>query len=449
MAGNTYMREDELAAAARIHQQQQHQSAEARPPKPNLERPQLRSRKPTNVVPPPFVLLEGEEKAGKTWAAVQLTASDKVGDAYFLDLGEGTADEYGAIPGASFVVLEHDGTYASVLEQVLAVREVAKAAKAEGRKPVVLIVDSLTDVWDGLKDWVGERAKGSKVNRDRLRADPAAELVQPRNLWNDAGNRYRRLMTVLLTFPGIVVGTAKGKQISDTDPATGQPYKDGRKSYRVEGEKNLAYQATMWVRMTRNDKPLVVGARSVHAGLKPGTDDPLPILADPDNLVEWLVFEALKYDPAVAEVRDLRNLRGGELTDDERADEEATEARQAPPQHQRQQQPQPKPPSLEEQLQARYDWRQQRAVQRAAQRASQELPPQRSAQGHVWDAVRAYRPNWTEAEAQQQVADELVQMTGDKNVTPRTATAEQLHALAEEYEDRADRELRASYEETK
>lgn len=62
----------------------------------------LKTRKPTGAVPWPLVLLEGEEKAGKSWALAELSASDKVGDTYWFDLGEGAADEYGAIPGARY-----------------------------------------------------------------------------------------------------------------------------------------------------------------------------------------------------------------------------------------------------------------------------------------------------------------------------------------------------------
>jgi len=72
----------------------------------------IKSRKPTGVVPYPVILLEGPEKAGKTWAALLLSRSERVGQTYVLDLGEGSADEYGAIPGVRYEVLEHDGTYA-------------------------------------------------------------------------------------------------------------------------------------------------------------------------------------------------------------------------------------------------------------------------------------------------------------------------------------------------
>lgn len=287
----------------------------------SLERPRLQARKPSGAVPWPLLLVEGEEKSGKSWAAALLSTSPKVGATYWLDLGEGAADEYAAIPGTRYLVLEHDGTYAQVLEQVLAVKAEAARAQAAGEPPTVLVIDSASDVWDGLKDWVSLRAREKPSNQRKLAADPAAELDVSRNLWNDAAGRYRRLMTVLLTFPGIVVLTARGKVISATDPSTGQPYRDGRKTYAVEGHKSLPFDATLWLRMSRTEAPVVVGARSVHAGIKPGQDDPQPITAEPANLLEWLVFDVLKCDPTAAHVRDLQGLTGGDLTADERAED--------------------------------------------------------------------------------------------------------------------------------
>lgn len=295
----------------------------------SLDRPQLNARKPTARVPYPFVLLEGEEGSGKSWAAAVLSASDRVGRTFWLDLDEGTADEYGAIDGARFEVLEHDGTYAQVLEQVLAVREVAREAHAAGEPPVVLVVDTMLNVWDGLKDWVSARAKEKPSNQRKLAADPAAELDVSRNLWNDAGNRYRRLTNVLKTFPGIVVGITRGKWVSDTDPATGQPYRDGRKTYRIEGEKNLGYDATVILRMLRGQPPQITKARSVHAGVRP-TDPPVVLEGKREpkgELLEWLIFDVLKANPGGdTEPRQLVAFTGGELLPEERDDEEALAA---------------------------------------------------------------------------------------------------------------------------
>lgn len=287
----------------------------------------IHARRPTSAVPYPFILLEGEEKAGKSWAMIELSASARVGASYIIDLGEGGADEYGAIPGADFYVIEHDGTYASILEQVMAVKDEAARAKRDGEPPVMLGIDSMTDMWDGLKDWVSDRARMSKKNQQKLAQDPAAELDVSRNLWNDAGNRYRRLMTQLLTFPGIVVVTARGKEVSATDPTTGQPYRDGRKDYTVQSHKSLPFDATAWLRMSRTRPATVVGIRSVKAGIRPGLDDPQPVILPKDaKLLDWLVFDAMGVG-ADSTPRDLKALTGGELSEDEKAQEQQEEGK--------------------------------------------------------------------------------------------------------------------------
>lgn len=261
----------------------------------------IRARKPTSRAPYPVILVEGEEFAGKTWAALKLSASERVGQTYALDLGEGSADEYGAIPGARHLVLEHDGTWASVMAQVSAVRAEAARAKAAGEKPVVLVIDTMTDEWDGLKNWASERAR-ARLRKKGKDVEPGAEVTISQDLWNDAGDRHRRLMTLLLRFPGIVVMTARGKEV--TEVRDGKPV-EGSKTWRVEGHKSLAFDASLWLRLRRDAPPIVVGARSVHHGVRPGVDDPQPIIEKPDNLLEWLVFDVLQVDPVTADVRDV------------------------------------------------------------------------------------------------------------------------------------------------
>lgn len=263
----------------------------------------IKSRKPTGAVPWPLVLVEGAEKTGKSWALAEFTASEKVGQAYWLDLGEGAADEYAAIPGADYLVIEHDGTWADIVGQVSAVRQEAQRAHTAGEKPVVLLIDSMTAEWDLLKDWATARAVSSKFGQRILAKDPNAEVKPDNRLWNDANTRHSTLMRMLMTFPGIVVMTARGKEVAvmgtDGKPVAGQ------KDYRVEGQKNLAFDSSAWVRLSRDEAPKVVGVRSVHSGVRPGVDKPKPA---PQFTVEWLVFDVLKCDPKTAKVRDLQDL---------------------------------------------------------------------------------------------------------------------------------------------
>lgn len=262
---------------------------------------ELKTRKPTGAVPWPLVLVEGGEKSGKSWAAAVLSSSDKVGRTLWLDWGEGAADEYGAIPGARFEVIDHDGTWASILAQVKAAREVAQQAVDNGDKPVVLVVDSMTAEWDDLKDWVDGKARRRDKNRKALERDPEAEIQITTDLWNLATARHKELMRILMRFPGIVVMTARGAE--QVAMENGQPTKN--RTWKVDGQKNLAFDASVWVRLSRTEHPLIVGARSVHAGIRPGEDRPKRI---PDLTLEQLVFDILKCDPKTAHVRELESV---------------------------------------------------------------------------------------------------------------------------------------------
>src|ERR687893_2078199 len=285
----------------------------------------LKTRQPTGRVPWPCILLEGEEKAGKSWALAQLSSSDRIGALYWIDLNEGTGDEYGAIPGATYELVEHDGSYAEVLAAVQAVKAEARRAADAGEPPVVLGIDTGSAIWDGLKDWASERAATSARNRELLKRDPNAEITISQNLWNDAGARWRKLQTELLTFPGIVVVTARGKEVTEVD-ANGRPI-EGQKTWSVQTHREFPYAASVWMRLRRGRRPIIVGARSVHVGIKPN-DDPAKEVTDPaatGRLLEWLVFDALKCDPGTAHVRDLVPFHGGGLLDHERTEQARTE----------------------------------------------------------------------------------------------------------------------------
>lgn len=281
--------------------------------------PTIKTRRPSGKVPWPCILLEGEPKAGKSFAAAQLSGSDQVGTTYWIDLDEGAADEYGAIPGVRYQVVEHDGSYAAVLAAVKAVKAEAARAQAAGEPPVVLVIDTLSAVWDTLKDWANGRARKARVNQKRLAEDPNAEIVISQNLWNDAGSRWNALVLPLLTFPGIVVLIARGKEVVAIDD-NGRPV-EGKKEWRVEVRKNFEFSPTVWVRMQREAGATVIGARSVHVGIVPGKDKAKPV-TDPkakERLLEWLIFDALGVDPGTAHARDLRKFHAGELTAEEKA----------------------------------------------------------------------------------------------------------------------------------
>lgn len=240
-----------------------------------------------------------------TTLLVKLSASEKVGRTAILFLGEPISDEYGAYPGSRYEIILHDGSWASIIGQVEEARAEAQRAFDAGEPPFVLGIDTATAEWNLLKDWGSAKAKSAPSNQRRLAKDPAAEIKVHPNIWNEVGARHARLMTMLLTFPGIVVITARGKEVAAMGP-DGNPV-EGKKVYRVEGHKNLCYDVSCWVRMFRDKPAIVVGARSVHAGIRPGRDEPQEL--DPDWSLEGLIFDALKCDPKRPAVQEMVTLR--------------------------------------------------------------------------------------------------------------------------------------------
>ncbi|MGA4847070.1 hypothetical protein ACOBQB_12705 [Streptomyces sp. G5(2025)] len=167
--------------------------------------PKLRTRKPTGVIPWPIVLIKGEEKSGKSHQAAEFTGCEQTGQAYWLELGEDTADEYANVPGAAYLLIEHNGTYRDILGQIEAVHAETTRAAVAKEKPVVLVIDSGSMLWRMLVNWTNERARRSRTGQNALRQVPDAEVKPSMNLWNDAAERWQRVMYLVRTMPGIVV----------------------------------------------------------------------------------------------------------------------------------------------------------------------------------------------------------------------------------------------------
>ncbi|SCL16475.1 hypothetical protein GA0074692_6830 [Micromonospora pallida] len=276
----------------------------------------LKTRRPTGRVPWPLILIEGGEKSGKSWACAQFSTSPRIGQMYWIDLGEGAADEYGAIPGANYLVVEHNGTWAQIQGAVDAVKAEAARAAAAGEPPVVLVIDSMTAEWDLLKDWASDKARRRhEVKVRKYNAKPLGPDEEPKismDLWNEAGARHRKLMTTLMTFPGIVLLTARGKEVAALDDA-GKPI-ERQREYRVEGHKTLGFDVSCWIRLDRSKPGTVIGVRSVHVGIRPGYDDPIELARN--WTVENIVFDTLQCAPAEAHVRDLVAMQPAEPDDD-------------------------------------------------------------------------------------------------------------------------------------
>ncbi|MEU9097084.1 hypothetical protein [Streptomyces sp. NPDC048361] len=203
---------------------------------------------------------------------------------YWIDLDEGSADEYAAIDGTDYLIIEHDGTYRDILEQVEAVHAEARRAAAAGEPPVVLTIDSGSALWRMLTNWTYERGRRTLKNRALLRDDPDA--AYDIGLWNDALERWNRIIYLLRTLPGISIVLARGKQVSATDD-NGQPIRN-MSEWKVSAQKDLGFDSTCWVRMKRGAEPQVIKVRSLRVRVE--QKKPLTLR---DFSIEDLVFNKL------------------------------------------------------------------------------------------------------------------------------------------------------------
>ena len=271
----------------------------------------IRTRKPTGQVPYPLILLEGPEGAGKSLAPVVLSRSPRVGMTYWFDLGEGAADEYAALQGSEYLVVEHTGAYQDILEQLTEVwNEADRAAKAD-EPPVVVVVDSMSALWTMLVNWTNARARRSKTGQRALAEDADAEVDPTSNLWNDANKRWARVMDLLMRFPGIAIVTARGKEVAIGKDGKPLP----RPEWKVEGQKMLAYDVTAWVRLQREPRSAdLIKVKSLNVNVPKNRPMPMPTteIGEWDVVdLETFIFEDMGCVGGA--VRDLQPLRGDEL----------------------------------------------------------------------------------------------------------------------------------------
>lgn len=240
----------------------------------------LRARKPTGNVAWPLVLVEGPEKSGKSYVSFSLSASEKVGRTFVFDFGEGAADEYAAL--GRYEVVDHDGTYTDFIGQLAA----AMAEPSDPDRPNVIVIDSGTILWELLKNWASARARRSKTNKALLAQDPDAEINVSSTYWNDANDRWGRMVHMFRTWNGIGVIICRAKEVSkmgrDGNPVAGQT------EYRVEGQKMLPYNVSAQIRCHGPRRASLVAVRSLAVEVPPAGMD-LPEQAP----LERVVFDIL------------------------------------------------------------------------------------------------------------------------------------------------------------
>jgi len=236
--------------------------------------PQRTTRRPTGRVSWPFINIAGKDKAGKTWSALQASSSDLVGKTYVIPIGEDDFDEYGAIPGADFEIVENDGTYADIYA---ALRWATEQPRDEQGRPNLIIVDSGTELWDLLKDEQGiiarRRAEQKAAKARRAAPRPDEEVTITSDQWNTAKERWMRVIVALRNHQGPAIMTTRLEYVTLFD-ASGQPTRD--KDWKVLAEKNLGFAVTGTVQLRDYRKAVLVGMRSVVLQTEPDEIRRLP-----------------------------------------------------------------------------------------------------------------------------------------------------------------------------
>ncbi|MGF7124071.1 AAA family ATPase [Rhodococcus sp. BE178] len=176
----------------------------------------------------PIILLAGIEGSGKSWTAAEATGMDRIGNAYWVEIGERMADEYGNVPGADFEIFRHDGSFTQILASI---REAGDQPLTDG-KPNLLIVDSITEVWDLLSN---EQQAIANNKRGRKGGDATITMDQ----WNAAKKRWGYVVSALRAFPGPVIVTARLDNVAVVG-GDGRP--TGASTWKIRAEKNLPFE---------------------------------------------------------------------------------------------------------------------------------------------------------------------------------------------------------------
>lgn len=209
----------------------------------------LTTRKPTGKAPWPMLLLAGVEKSGKSYACAALSASDLIDRTLYIEVGEGSADQYGALPGARYEIVEHDGSW----KGILAACEAAVNEPTSG-KPHAIVLDSASELWELLSD--EQQAIASKRGKDTITMDQ----------WNAAKKRWRKIIDTLRASKGPVILTARLDLVTvmkDGKPTT-------EKQWKARAEKDLPYEVDGVIELKEPRRPVVVGIRTVAFNVPAG-----------------------------------------------------------------------------------------------------------------------------------------------------------------------------------
>jgi hypothetical protein len=205
----------------------------------------------------PLILFAGAEKTGKSWEAATFSGSDLIGRTFWFQLGETIAEEYGAVPGANYEIVEYDGSYRELCDAA----EFFVAQPRVDGKPNAIVIDSVTVLWDMLS---GEQQQIA-LRRRKPGANGEAKVTMDQ--WNAAKDRWCDFLDILRRNDGPVIMLARMDVVTLVDES-GQPTK--AKDWKIKAEKNLPYAAGVIVSMPARGEAWLSGLHSTRLLLEEG-----------------------------------------------------------------------------------------------------------------------------------------------------------------------------------
>ncbi|MFD0352996.1 hypothetical protein ACFVHW_04490 [Streptomyces sp. NPDC127110] len=230
--------------------------------------------KPSGLPSWPIVLLAGTEKSGKSYEAAEFSGSDLIGRTFWIEIGEGEGHHYGAVPGARYELVRHDGSFRDILD---AVRWAVWQGREEDGKPNAIVLDSVSILWELLGDEqavISRRRAAERAARQKQPAPPdPADYTITTDQWNVAKRRWAMVIDALRGHDGPVILCARMDEVTLFD-AAGQPTKE--RTWKIQAEKKLPFEVTATVQLRGYRRAYLTGVRSLRLNRAPDRTDPYP-----------------------------------------------------------------------------------------------------------------------------------------------------------------------------
>lgn len=256
---------------------------------------------PDGAIPWPTVLLEGSEKAGKSYELALFSGCGEFSQTWWIEVGmEGTARMYSRVPGASYKIVRHSGSIPEIMARLADIHRHAVWTNATGRKPVLVVVDSGGAIWNITQAWVDWKARQTDDARRKLARNPHAEISAPINIRNQGRAMWTKFIAALNDIPAVKVVTSRGQEV--TKFKNNQPTTE--KGWSVVGHKEFGFDVDIWCRLVRNEPAEIIGIRAVVDGIRPGDDAFATEKIRRDEFsLRWLVFDRYGLNSSTAYVR--------------------------------------------------------------------------------------------------------------------------------------------------